>query len=164
MSNFKTLSTKRKSLRKRITQLYDGRAWFSNLSPLEIKENLELVHSYKEELIALDDSMHEMIIDVDDGEDVPEISEDQLDRCREYRDKLSKVVTALEACGPPDVSNIQPRVDANRSLEPRSVLRSPVAPLPRFTSAEGEDLTRFFIELKILLVNIVILNTTSFYC
>ena len=66
---------------------------------------------------------------------VPEISEDELDRCREYRDKLSKVVTALEACGPPDVSNIQPRVDANRSLEPRSVLRSPcllyTSPSPR---------------------------------
>jgi len=147
MSDIKTLMSKRKTLRKRITQLFEVRAQFVNLDPLEIKENLDLVQTYGEEQIDLDDRIHDLLVDAPEGEEAPEISDEELDRCREYKDRISRVTTALLACVPPEVNHIPVR-ENDRNPEPRSILRSPVAPLPRFTSADGEDLTRFFIEFE----------------
>ena len=69
--------------------------------------------------------------DVDDET----LMNDEFSACNEYDDKIADCLSILER-----ESNANSSDDTARSL-----LRSPIAPLPSFYSKEGEDIAKFFL-------------------
>ena len=136
MSELKKLINTRKYIRKLVTEKHDARHNFHALSPLEKSEILSALSEHKLKLNDLDTQIQNLLWS--DGDESKFDSD--LAICEEYAVKLRECNSLLHDA-PQSRSNFS--VDAARSL-----LKSPTAPLPKFRSAENEDLVKFFAEFE----------------
>jgi len=129
---------KRKYIRSRVTKHHSKLAGFSGMPANEQSLMLKTLNDLKTDLISINEDvqfakMEHKVSDDDMAE--------ELQRCGEYDALLREAIHELESLTAPDppVAGPPPRtLDATRSL-----LRSPTAPLPRFTSEPGESLETF---------------------
>ena len=105
-----------------------------NLSPVQKKVKEAKLNSLLQELSNLDNCIQKSRFDRNRNEQ--ELLSD-VERCDYYADLIHECLTVLKA--PSDL----PSIDTARSL-----LKSPVAPLPKFCSKEGEDLSNFFLHFE----------------
>ena len=102
-----------------------------------MREHSDVLDTYANDIVKLNDAIHDNLITTNDM-----VSEEEYERCQEYKDKITRCLTSLRLATTP----IPAHTNSHNSNP--SLLRSPIAPLPRFTSADGEDLTRFLIEFE----------------
>ena len=126
---------KRKELRKRVTSIFNNRTDFDDLSPLEIYVQIQLLEKFNVSLRNVND-----IIDAHSDGDT---TEEEYTRRFDYENKIFTCISDLKFRS--SETNNTAHTDTNGA---RTLLRSPVAPLPKFSSSEGEDLTRFLSEFE----------------
>ena len=132
-SELQPLIGERKQLRKRISVAFSKRAEIANMPEIECFENLRIFSEYSSSLKNINSR-------IDNITDIV-ISDDEYSLRLDYENKLLSCIANIEyKLG----SNGQPRNDDSA----RTLLRSPTAPLPKFSSCEGEDLSRFLIEFE----------------
>ena len=130
---------RRKYLRSLVTKLNNDIPNFPQLSVLDRQSRLLKIQAAQEDLKVVDSAIRKFLYSdetIDDAELEREMAE-----CEAYQDKLRDVLCALKD---PQVSVSQP--DTGGAV--RSMLRSPTAPLPTFTSAEGENLELFLVNFE----------------
>ena len=120
--SLENLKNKRKYLRKLVTQKVSQRSEFSNLPSPEISELSDLLISYLNDLSQLDNDIQSEVEVIDEAE---------FKTCQDYKDRLTCTVSYLRTLLTP----INP-IPNNDSANARSILRSPVAPLPKYSSEE----------------------------
>ena len=131
MANLKLLVNSRKYLRKLVTESHNE---LSSLRDLSVQDKLAKKASfidYTSRLNKLNDEIQQAKFtnEADDNELVLE-----LENCEAYANKLRACIAQVEI------------VTSRNSLNnEHSLLRSPKAPLPSFTSAPDEDLTKFLL-------------------
>lgn len=131
MSSLKFCVASRKHLRATVTRIHTDIGNFSLYDDVK-KHNVKLkLTNIKTDLTNLDSKISELKFEDDGDEDV--LLNDMI-ICEQYGDKISECVTRLAL-----VPTVQPDVRDT----PRSLLKSPVAPLPTFSSAQGENLELF---------------------
>lgn len=146
MSEIRRLFNSRKYLRKCITEQHNRRGNFAALSSSE-REKLKL--TFEQWSIDLKDYNKQILANRYlewTAEEEEEKSEAEFKVCHEYDDKLLDCVVALTASGVVSVNSNQ--VDDESRNSARSLLRSPIAPLPKYSSSDTEDLVRFFEEFE----------------
>lgn len=122
----------RKFVRSNVTKAYNE---LSNLPRLDLvtrKSWLAKLKGYYSDLNHYDDK----IIELSYSEADEETLNSELQACQNYKDKINECMAVIESC-----TNITTPTVNERNV--RSLLKSPVAPLPKFASSEGEDLERF---------------------
>ena len=73
---------------------------------------------------------------------VPEVElESELQSCQDYLGKVDSILPLLLRIG-------NATAQSGLSDTARSILKQPTAPLPKFTSADNDDLIKFFIEFE----------------
>lgn len=140
MEELQGLINRRKYVRRRVTEIFNDKENFHTYLPIRIQENINLLNSYSSDLSDLDDDIRDKTLEVEKKA----CTEDEYFKSEGYKDKINICMTWLNSL---KVETRSSNDDHNRS-DGRSVLRCPTAPLPKFTSAEGEDLTRFFTEFE----------------
>ncbi|XP_068243236.1 uncharacterized protein [Palaemon carinicauda] len=142
MNKLQVFVGQRKTIRKKVTECFNNVNNYDSFNPSErLSERAILLH-YKEKLSDLDSKIltekffnRETVVEAD--------LETELNSCQDYLDKIERLLPLL------DVSE-NPR--SNVTDTARSLLKQPTAPLPKFSSREGEDFLRFITEFE---------NTTS---
>ena len=132
-SNLKLLAASRKLMRSQVTKHYSDRNNFCGLSDVERSSLTVKLKGLKVKLCDTDEKT--LPLKWKDEEDEAQL-EVELNSCQEYEDRIAEMLSLLEK--PVTVSGSNSVHETARSL-----LKSPVAPLPRFTSAEGENLELF---------------------
>ena len=141
MSNY-AIQTRRLT-RTLVTKTYNDRANFGSYDLLKLTTVKMKIDNAENELSIL----NEKIFNLDFVENITEeqISA-ELKSCQEYKDKIYECkayfVTHSQNGNRLNSAN-SPSGENAPTNPPRSLLKSPVAPLPRFTSADGENLLLF---------------------
>ena len=126
-------------VRKRVTEIFNKSGDFSNLTSVEIHELKAKLKGYSTEL-----GKYNQIIQNSWTEDTKEETiEKELSDCETYNDKILRCLALLET---PETPPPKFHTDV------KSLLTCPTAPLPKFSSKEGEDLCSFFREFEETLV------------
>ena len=135
------LNNKRKFIRKKVTEHFNRSQAFQNSSP---HERLKIQITLKElqmNLKEADDTIQKLIWEAEKDESK---LEEELSRCSEYNEKINVCLSLLD-----ETPTTPPPVPTRLSIEgARSVLRSPIAPLPKFDSKEGEDFMKFLTQFE----------------
>ena len=130
MSELKIVNNARKYVRGQVTAHHNRRDTFVSL---EEKDRLALIVKLKNFKNKLDDYdtkyQNLKFVDVDDETSM----NSEFALCDEYDNKIADCLGILEC-----------KSHANSDETARSLLRSPVAPLPSFYGQEDEDVTKFF--------------------
>ena len=135
MAELKLHVNARKHLRSQITQWHNQRSSFGSFSSADRASTLALLKDVSCEIKDLNAKIQ--ISKWSENKDEAEL-ETELTACDAYKKKLAECIVLLEQAPLVDYS-----VDTARSL-----LKSPVAPLPRFQSRDGEDLDRFLVQFE----------------
>lgn len=132
MSSLQLLVEMRRHLRSSATRIYNARLSYPNYSEAE-KHNLKLkISSLQQNLI---DKDNEIINLKWQDESSRDSLEQDLQACEDYQDHLRESLSLLV---------VSQNVHSGAGESARSVLRSPIAPLPSFSSSKGENLELFF--------------------
>lgn len=134
--SLKLLIQSRKYFRKVVTENHNKRSTFSLLSLNEKRTVRCLLEDYLSQLRDLNGKIQ--TLKWDESEDEAEI-ENELKTCHDYSCKIRECLSLLEEASA--ASQFSPE-------NARSLLKRPTAPLPTFTSSEGEDLNKFFLEFE----------------
>ncbi|XP_064110129.1 uncharacterized protein LOC135217954 [Macrobrachium nipponense] len=138
MANLQVLIGQRKVIRRKVTEQFNRSDTYSALTQegkLAIKG---LLVNYRNKLSELDDQI--LLKKFPDISDEAEL-EPELTSCQDYLDKIEHCLPLLEISRSKNDSNNIPDVA-------RSLLKQPTAPLPKFTSKEGEDFLKFIAEFE----------------
>ena len=134
MSETKILINYRKYMRSQITVAYNKRDTFEHLPASQ-----KLVERNKLLSIENDLKQHNFQIQLAKADEYTETTlEDEFKKCTEYSDRLTECLVLLE---------VQSRSESNQSA-PRSILKTPIAPLPSFEGKDGENWTRFIFSFE----------------
>ena len=140
MSEFELLVQARKYIRASISKLYNTTDFDVVVEESERRVKLLKVQELREKLSSYDDSIFKCLI-------AEESSDQQLHTeavaTESYQDKLRELLVTLRV---PDVA-IEP-VSTPGGDTPRSLLKSPTAPLPKFHSKPGENLETFLVSFE----------------
>lgn len=124
------LITSRSRFRSSITRIYTERDDLVSADDIKRKNTKIKLERLSEEL----SSLNEKVADAKFSDKYKEEDlEKELEACEQYDDKICECLSLLAAASAPP-----PRME-----EARSLLKSPVAPLPRFNTDEGENLELF---------------------
>ena len=138
MSELKVVIAKRKVIRKKVTVCYDKRDNYGGLSAALQTTERDLLHSYQNSLLDLDNTVFALKFS---GDEVPETALDNESTiCQDYQDKIHICLSLLSISSS---NHDNARIDNARSL-----LKQPTAPLPLFNSRENEDFTSFLREFR----------------
>ncbi|XP_068243395.1 uncharacterized protein [Palaemon carinicauda] len=137
MANLQVLIGQRKVIRRKVTEQFNRSDTYSALTQEEKLAIKGLLVNYRNKLSELDD--HILLKKFPDVSDEAEL-EPELTSCQDYLDKIEYCLPLLEISRGNNGSNIP---DVARSL-----LKQPTAPLPKFTSKEGEDFLKFIAEFE----------------
>ena len=145
MSELKRLVNQRKYIRKCVTEHFNRKDTFPTLAS-STREKLRL--QFEQWLPELKDLNKQILgLKYEEWEDEEEErrSEEELASCQDYNDKLLSCLVAIRNPSEPSpsVSHLNDPLSSARSL-----LKSPIAPLPKYTSSDDEDLARFFEEFE----------------
>ena len=158
ITEFFTMSSKfNKEMRTRsraaITRFYNDKANFGEYDFSKLKLSISKLEKIEKDLPLFDEKIFEADF-TSDGITDSNISV-ELNACQEYQDRICECLSLLNislqalistnsAGGGPGVGQAPPYLPGGAARSPlRSQLKSPVAPLPRFSSSEGENLTLF---------------------
>lgn len=129
------LVNSRKYVRSNVTRIYNDRNNTPQLDIIARRSLLAKLRGFITQLSSYDDQIASLKWS-------ESIIEDQLiselQTCQSYKDKINECIAVIENCSTTVVAT--PNVN-ERNV--RSLLKSPTAPLPRFTSSDGEDLEQF---------------------
>ncbi|XP_064096396.1 uncharacterized protein LOC135208197 [Macrobrachium nipponense] len=123
----------RKTVRSQVTKIFKTSGTFRSLSDVDRSTLTNRLKCYKEDLRNYDSKISS--IKWSSSKDEAEF-EAEFSSCQEYLDKGISLIIQLE--------NILPLSPAEMHETPRSLLKSPVAPLPKFASSDGENIELFF--------------------
>ncbi len=133
-SDVKFLVITRKYIRTQVTKIYGDKDNFHNLNSFEISTLTIKLKSFQQELSKLNDKI--AILKWNETKEEKEL-EKELASNQLYDERIIESLSLLTV---PVTS-----INFARSNEiPRSLLKCPTAPLPKFTSADGENLEQFF--------------------
>ena len=139
MSNLALAVGQRKQFRTAITRIHNDKDNFQAYPEIKkLQTKLKLERMEKDIEMVNSEILQITFADSTDG------LQEYLDLCEEYKDKLIECISLLN---PPPSHVSQPVITGAGSgvnAAARSLLKSPTAPLPRFTSAIGENLEMFF--------------------
>ena len=134
MSTVKLKINSRKFFRKKVTELFNNRTDFSNYDVGQRTACRNTLVDHSNKLKELDQQIQEAkwgFTEEESGLD------EELETCESYCQKIRDTLAILDNYTLP----ISP-------LPSKPLLKSPVAPLPTFSSKEGEDLNKFFYQLE----------------
>ena len=123
-------------MRSSVTRIYNDRDNFATYDGVQIR-NLRLkLNNLQTDLSTIDDKVSALKFEADNDESSLEA---ELVACDGYRDKLCECISLMATVPqhPPDMRDT-----------PRSLLKSPVAPLPHFSSLDGENLELFLSQFE----------------
>ena len=129
------LTKARTTLRGKVTRMYNDRENFVNYSDLERNTAKIKLEKLSSDLSIANDKIADLKFSVK-AED--SVIQDEIDSCDEYGDKICDLLSRLEVASRPIRPN---QVATNESA--RSLLKSPIAPLPVFSSKPGENFNLF---------------------
>ena len=135
MASLDLLVSSRKYKRKLVTILHNKRETFYSLSQSEIHATKSVLKDHFEQLQDINNKIQSLKFSTSFEESD---LEQELEACENYFTKIRECTAILELPqrpNPPE-PNIQ------------SLLKSPTAPLPKFESKDGEDLTKFFVQFE----------------
>lgn len=138
MSSLQLLVGQRKIVRKKVTELFNKSSEFVNFDQDTKLSKKSLLLGYKDRLKDLDDRIF-CVKFSDTTEEA--VLEEELVVCEEYFDKIHTCLPLLELHSVSSPSS-------NQTDVARSLLKQPVAPLPKFFSKEGEDFLKFITEFE----------------
>ena len=135
----KLILNSRKYLRSSVTKLFNSVGSFGSLPSsekklrrlklLDLQSELKTMNrDYQNAKFAGDSEINEIVL------------KDEMEKCEHYDDIINKCLVALE-------EEIVPHTSGNVAA-PRSLLKCPVVPLPKFMSEPGEDFTRFLLQFN----------------
>ena len=114
-----------------VTKLHNERGTFESRTSVQRSAKRLKLNSLLQDLCSLDDEIQKKKIDSSKAD---EEFMREIERCEQYIDLIHECLACLED---------KARVVNSTVDTARSYLRSPVAPLPKFCSREGEDLLKF---------------------
>ncbi|XP_066941280.1 uncharacterized protein [Macrobrachium rosenbergii] len=145
MSELRRLVNQSKYIRKCVTEHFNRNDSFPTLASAA-REKLRLqFEQWLPELKDFNKQILELKYEEWDDEEEERRSEEELDSCQVYNDKLLFCLVAIRNPSEPS-SSVSHSNDTLSSA--RSLLKSPIAPLPKYTSSDDEDLARFFEEFE----------------
>ena len=144
----KVLIHKRGFIRKKVTENFNCRNAFSTYDHARRSKLKLSFQNWQKELSELDSQIFELLYSEWQPEEVDRKSEIELESTQEYLDKIFECISLLDIKPTTVVNQASSSVDSNSLSQARSLLRSPVAPLPTYSSGEDEDLQRFFTEFE----------------
>ena len=147
MAELRKAVCQRKTVRTRVTSCHNRLKGFELLTSGERAMEVANLEEYQKSLKELDDCIYKLKYS-SEGIDETEI-QTEMDTCADYSSKILDCLALLEKLTLSDAhstlnSNFRHNTDVARSL-----LRQPVAPLPTFSGAEGEDLMKFLKEFEL---------------
>ena len=143
MSELNLLTRKRGFKRKYVTETHNSRNRFDSMSNSERGKVKSKLNDTLNELKNLNSEIQslkfcsEIIIDNE--------LEDEMTSCDDYESKVFECLSELESNTNTVITSGNQTVNGTSA---RSLLRSPVAPLPSFQSKEGEDFSKFLTEFE----------------
>ena len=139
MAELKKLVAKRKTLRTRVTASHNQIDTFETLPQTKRCGEKAKLLEFKKELLNLDESIQDLkFTDEVDFTDIDLSNE--MDSCTNYQCKIQECLATLDSFAASPV--------VNRNEDARSLLKQPVAPLPKFSGEEEDDLMKFFTEFE----------------
>ena len=144
MSSEKVLINTRKYLRSLVTKNYNERESFGILDSRSVDSLKLSFDSWLKELKELNTQILQLRFEGWDETECEVKASDELKTCHSYNDKIYTCLSILndisrqKSVGSPNVD-----IDSQRSL-----LKHPVAPLPKYAGTEDEDIERFFREFE----------------
>ncbi|KAL7635302.1 UNVERIFIED_CONTAM: hypothetical protein RMT77_014369 [Armadillidium vulgare] len=143
MTNLTILTAKRKFLRTIVTTEFNK---YQNNIPTSQAEIQRLIAKFERLGKDLDLLDAEILDQKFTEESDDSLLEQEFTSCQEYETKCQDMLAALNF---PDISNAPSNLNTLPTREEsRSLLRRATAPLPTFSSKEGEDLAAFFPQLE----------------
>ena len=137
MTNLVLAIEQRKLFRASITRMHNECENFQSYSEIKKLQTKLKLDGIEKDLDVVNNKILELkFMDSTDG------IQDELGKCEEYKDKLIQCKAVLDHV-PPQESQPLGREATSGRAPPRSLLKSPTAPLPNFTSAVGENLELF---------------------
>ena len=137
----------RKFMRKLVTETHNKKDEFSSKSQIELIQTKKTLTERNETLTLLNDKFQSLKF----ASDIVETELDsELSKCEEYSEKVRDCLTLLDSLITAGTSNTSAG-NSNVTVlnnQNKSLLKSPVCPLPKFESKEGEDLTKFLQNLE----------------
>ena len=138
MSNLGLLSNSRKYIRGQVTRNFNNVDAIRNLVSADRLSKLAKFKGQLADLKSLDEKIQSL--KWAEEQDASKLT-DEFETCDSYSEKLNYLIAVLETNQTP--STTQETVEAARSL-----LKSPIAPLPTFKSEEGENFEKFIAEFE----------------
>lgn len=150
-SELQRMQHARKYVRTKITKAFNNRINYCNLSDSERKEELIRVKTIKDRIVNEDQNIQIALWNTDpDAEDHETKQDAEVSACEQYLQKIDDCIAILTPLigAVSSSSTVDNRAPINsRSIDSaRSLLKSPIAPLPKYSGAEDEDLTRFLFQ------------------
>ena len=131
----KDLKSQRKTLRTKVSQCVTRSSLYNQFDNAAKLSERGVLLGYKTKLEEVDSKLQAILID--------ELSDDLYDKdvedCQEYMDKIASLLPLLDV----NMPNSTTSTDSARTL-----LKQPIAPLPKFFSREGEDFLKFINEFE----------------
>mgnify|MGYP000654560869 CR=1 FL=1 len=149
------LTNGRKWVRKSITEHFQRRESYHLISPADKVKNLGILKKLQQDLREFDEKIQSQLWDDSNVVESEAKLNDEYSKCAQYAEKLIDCISILESIptalpsAVPNAHGSRLAIEAGESSNGgRSMLKSPIAPLPKFSSGEGEDLLRFFLEFE----------------
>ena len=139
MSEITKLINERKVIRKRVTECAAKSKDYPSYDSAGRDFEKGILLGFQETLINLNNQIYELKFAGKADADI----EAEMDVCQDYTDKIRGCLQILNSS-----------ISSNLTDNARSILRQPVAPLPKFLGVEGEDFLKFISEFE---------KTTSVY-
>ena len=137
MASKEQLISKRKHIRTSITTTHNSLATLTNLPESKKLATKTKLLQFLQSLSSLDNEIQNLIYNKADEKAFL----DDLKTCDEYIDKVNECLATLESVIPPPSLT-------NGVTDARSLLRSPVAPLPNFGGADEENYLKFITQFN----------------
>ena len=129
---------KRKYLRSIVSKLHVDSPNLCRLSDIERMNKLLKVQNVQSDLKATDD----IILNLKYASEATEAEmNSELESIESYQDKVTELLCSLN-------QQAEPTVESPTDTTVRSMLKSPTAPLPSFTSTEGENFELFIVNFE----------------
>src|SRR5215469_6705356 len=142
MSSLLQFTNTRKYLRTQITKQNNNiKDSLGDYSRSQKQQTLTKLQSIKLDLKKIDSDIQSLIWD-ESKEDNESTFNLELNTCESYEDKLFESISMLEESLRLDSNNVTQPIPAQNHFKP------PIAPLPKYSGEEGEDLERFFCDFE----------------
>ena len=145
----------RASDRCKVTKIYNDKANFAGYDLLKLKGTLFKLDNLRVKIAESDSKIAALKFEANISE---ADFQEELDECEKYSDKLDLCLNMLNS------QESQPITQPDRSELPRSLLKSPQAPLPVFSSEPGKTSKHSSATSKKQPVSLNILIMISSYC